>query len=95
MKALKEKDLHAGMKIRVRLNVNPDATLWDKYYLPARIISEYKYFFLCETLPHRNIKLSHGPATPYKFCINKINLRIGDNTYMIKEYWEPTGKEAV
>ena len=36
MKVLKEKDLHVGMKIRVMLNVNPDAAVWGGYYLPAK-----------------------------------------------------------
>ena len=95
MKVLKEKDLHVGMKIRVMLNVNPDAAVWGGYYLPVKIIDEKEHFFVCETEPHRNLNISQGPAAPYRFCINKINLRINDHTYTIKEYWPPVGKEAV
>ena len=81
---LKEKDIKSGMKIRAMFWENPDNSTWGNVYLPLKVLQEYKRFFVCEVLSHRNPHLSFGPSRSYPMTINKIAMKMGE--VVVREY---------
>jgi len=89
---LNEKEIKPGMLVRAKFKVNPDNDIWGEYYLPLEIVEEYRHFFRCLVLPHRNPGRCWETSHLYPMTINKKNLRLG--LVKVKDYYAPTGIEA-
>ena len=62
-----------------------DPHVWERATIPVVITHEYKYFYLCEVLPHYNITCPFGLSRPYRMTIDKFGLKINDIIVTRKE----------
>lgn len=77
MNILKETDIKPGMKIQAMFKKTSDS-VFGNIYLPLVVLHEYKRYFVCTVLPHRNPYSSFGLSSPYPMTISKIDLELGE-----------------
>ena len=69
-----------GETLKIQL-MDPPSNLSDLLrgvWIPVRIEAEYPKYFVCTVLPHNNPVLSWGESKPYRYCINKMALQLGE-----------------
>jgi len=55
-----------------------DPHIWGQVAIPIKVTGEYKYFYVCDVLTHRNVDCPFGDSKPYRMTIGKIDLVTGD-----------------
>ena len=70
-------ELREGMYISATFRTNPDSNYFNHVFLPIKVLKEYKNFYDCLVLPHRNPIMSYGLSTPYHMTIDKFDLKKG------------------
>lgn len=66
-----------GYEVDVKF-LDAPSTMWNDFFMPARIIDEHEKYITIEILPHKNPYDHLAMSKPYTMCINKYRIWIGD-----------------
>lgn len=52
--------------------------IFTNFFMPAKVVAEYKKYLILEIQPHYNPYVSQGISRPYRICANKTRIWLGD-----------------